>query len=76
MKRYDELHELKVIESKVGLKNFTVPLKQANKELLEEFISSKKHTVYVRCRKCNCIHDYNAICRCGLTSKLNWNLYD
>lgn len=76
MKRYDELCELKVLESSVGLKNFTIPLRQANTELLEEFINSKKHIVYVECRKCDCIHDYNAICRCGLTSKLNWNLYD
>ena len=27
MSRYDELRELKVIESSVGLKNFTIPLR-------------------------------------------------
>lgn len=75
MRRYDELCELKVIESSVGLKNFTIPLRQANRELLEEFIGSKNHTVYIRCRKCNCIHDYNTVCKCGVISKLNWKLY-
>ena len=51
------------VNVKHNVSNVTTSIKVVGIENVNNFLSDSNYTVYVKCRKCNNIHDVNVICQ-------------